>query len=241
MQYHVVTFHKCASNWTRRLFRDVADSRDMNVWVDKPNDSAINTLVDRGSDDVLCLYRTGSRKGFDENAIGGTPVVLCVRDPKDVLVSQYWSWKATHRKNSLKIEKTRAKLADMSVREGMMLLIEENLIVFCSCARIWSGPAEDKRIYLLKYEDLLQDFKRAFSSAASHLGLDLDDEYLFALREKYSFRSITKRSPGEEKLSSHYRKGVSGDWANYFDDKLASTFNDSYGEICDKFGYPRAG
>ena len=53
MNYHVVVFHKCASNWTRRLFRHVADLHGFNVKVTLNNAFAINQDVDRGSDRTL--------------------------------------------------------------------------------------------------------------------------------------------------------------------------------------------
>jgi sulfotransferase family protein len=240
MQHHVATFHKCASNWTRRLFRDLADQRGMSIWVDEPNDASINQRVDRRSDDVLCIYRNGVFRHFKERANGPAPVVLCIRDPKDVLVSQYYSWKATHQNNTQRINDIRAKLANISVHDGLMLLIDEDLVSFCSCVREWPSAAEDANIHLLRYENLLEDFEPAFCAAASHLGLKLDDSYVADLEEKYSFRSIAKRDPGKEDKGSHYRKGVQGDWANHFDSVLAAAFDARYGDVCDSLGYSRA-
>ena len=240
MQYHVATFHKCASNWTRRLFRDVADQRRMSIWVDQPNDAAINHCVDRGTEDVLCIYRNGIKRNFEFKANGDAPVVLCVRDPKDVLVSQYWSWKSTHVNNTDRINAVRAKLGNVDVREGLMILLDEDLVSFCTYVAEWPDPAQDSNIHLLRYESLLETFEPALQAAAQHIGLSLDAAYIATLREKYAFRNFANRDPGEEDRSSHYRKGVQGDWADHFDAALARAFDDRYGNVCDMLGYERA-
>ena len=212
----------------------------MSIWVDEPNDAAVNKCVDRESSEELCIYRNGVRRHFEARTNGSARVVLCVRDPKDVLISQFFSWKATHINNTDRINSIRARLADISVRDGLMLLIDEDLVSFCGCVREWPRPSEDENVYLLSYEHLLENFEAAFRGAAQHLGLELEVSYVSALKEKYSFRSFAKRNPGEEDRGSHYRKGVRGDWINYFDAELAEAFDARYGDVCDMLGYRRA-
>ena len=71
------------------------------------------------------------------------------------------------------------------------------------------------------------------------LGIDPDSGYIGVLRDRYSFKSATNRNPGDVDLSSHYRKGVKGDWLNFFDWELAEAFDARFGDICDRLGYDR--
>lgn len=45
------------------------------------------------------------------------------------------------------------------------------------------------------------------------------------------------RTPGEEDVKNHYRKGKSGDWTNYFTDEHKSLFKDMYPGLVPSLGY----
>lgn len=240
MQRHVATFHKAASNWTRRLFRDVADRLGHNVWVDRPNPSPINQPVERDADDTVCIYIAGNFRAYKDRAVEGEPILLCVRDPKDIVVSQYFSWVHSHANNSERILTAREKLAEMSPAEGMKMLVNDDQISMCRAVRPWRPLVASGAAAILKYEDLIEDFEGSFERACAHLQLDLDAEYVADLKEKYSFKALAKREPGDEDQTDHYRKGVPGDWKNHFDAELAKAFNAAYGDDCKFLGYELA-
>ena len=55
---------------------------------------------------------------------------------------------------------------------------------------------------------------------------------------KHDFYFKSKgREIGENNVKSHYRKGASGDWQNYFTDKHKTHFKDNYGDLLLKLGY----
>jgi hypothetical protein len=45
------------------------------------------------------------------------------------------------------------------------------------------------------------------------------------------------RNQGIEDVTSHYRKGVAGDWGHYFTSAHAETFADRFGDLLIKLGY----
>lgn len=47
------------------------------------------------------------------------------------------------------------------------------------------------------------------------------------------------RKPGEESKHQHLRKGVHGDWKNYFDDQLKDLFKERHGDLVIKLGYEK--
>lgn len=58
----------------------------------------------------------------------------------------------------------------------------------------------------------------------------------------YARRFETKtegRSRGSEDVSSHYRKGVPGDWVNHFTAAHAELFDQEYGDLLIRLGYER--
>lgn len=236
---HVVTFHKCGSNWFRRLFREAANANGANIEVTKPTSAEINTPVDRGADKTVSLHRTDIPDRVLAGAASGEPVLLCIRDPKDVLISQYWSWKNTHVNNTPKILEARDQLNALSLQDGLLYLTTETLLPFCSAIKTWEPQIREGSARLLKYEDLLEDFSGAMQIALEYARIPMLPQALDDMHEKYSFRSVTKREAGVEKTSSHYRKGVAGDWRNYFDEPLVSAFDLVYGDLCAALGYSR--
>lgn len=234
---HVVTFHKCGSNWFRRLFRDAADEHQARIHVANPNEASVNTSVERPSDRTLALYRTAGADTVLPHVRPGEPVVLCVRDPRDVLVSQYWSWKETHKINTPRILHMREELARLTLPEGLRLLVSTGSIPFCESVRTWLEAVGDGRATLLKYEDVLADFEASMSSALALAGMPLEAAPLAALQERHSFATITRRPAGTEDRSRHYRKGVAGDHVNYFDTELSALFDATYGDVVAGLGY----
>ena len=237
---HIVTFHKCGSNWFRRLFRAAADKHGANIFVSKPNDAEINRSVDRDSETTIALHRTEEAENVFATAGEADAIILCVRDPKDVLVSQYFSWLKTHENNPTVILETREKLSEMSIKVGQRLLVHKRLIPFCNAISSWIPAISSGRAHILKYEDLLTDFAGHMGPALELANVPMDQQELRDLEAKYSFSNITNRDPGAEDQSNHYRKGIAGDWMNYFDDRLVNIFNEAYSDICDGVGYSHA-
>lgn len=236
MHANVVTFHKCGSNWFRQVFRDAAGQHGWNIAVDRPNNSQVNVPVDVGGSSTLTLYRT-----CGPNAIQApnAPTVLCVRDPKDVLISQYFSWRNTHRNNGPVILRTREKLMELDPEQGMMLLVKDNLLAFNNAARRWIGAFDAPNCMVLRYEDLLADFQASVSPTLEKIGLGLSDEAVAEIKERYDFSRFTKKRTKSVDTQSHFRKGKSGDWRNYFTPQMTEAFNANYGDVCDALGYDR--
>jgi Sulfotransferase domain len=58
------------------------------------------------------------------------------------------------------------------------------------------------------------------------------------LYERHAFKQITGgREAGVEDRHDHYRKGVAGDWRNYFDPSLRAYFREVTGDLLDALGY----
>ncbi len=247
MKYHVSTFHKCGSTWVRRLFRHLARVEGLNVWANMDNAAALNRNVDRGAAGTMMLYAVGpatldAKSEHDRQRRPEERTAIFVRDPRDALVSQYWSWRDTHGLNTDQMDRTRLALRELSLTDGLAHLIEEDLVAFCSGIRAWYADLDDDYLHTVKYESLLSEFPETMRTALAHLGLSAGDDLLRELEEEHSFRSLSKgRGPGQEDRSSHLRKGVEGDWVNYFDAELARRFDLAYGDVCDRLGYQRAG
>jgi hypothetical protein len=57
------------------------------------------------------------------------------------------------------------------------------------------------------------------------------------LRRNAFARKSDGRAPGVERVDSHYRKGVAGDWLNHFGPGHRAYFKDRYGDLLVRLGY----
>ena len=56
---------------------------------------------------------------------------------------------------------------------------------------------------------------------------------------KNQFKNTTGRNPGEEDITKHNRKGIQGDWKNYFTPEITKLFKEKYGEHLVSTGYEK--
>lgn len=77
----------------------------------------------------------------------------------------------------------------------------------------------------LAYEDMLNHPFEEIKKTARHIEASVDDNRIRKAIEKNSFKSLSAgRKRGVENKNSFFRKGISGDWLNYFDEELVEYF-----------------
>ena len=61
---------------------------------------------------------------------------------------------------------------------------------------------------------------------------------------KHQFEAKAQRQPGHEDRNSFFRKGIKGDWKNYFDEKCIQTFKKSnsgrWNRLLVRMGYEKS-
>lgn len=161
-----------------------------------------------------------------------------MRDPRDIVVSWYYSTKHSHVLMG-KIAEYRNMLNKVDLSEGMKFAIEflDGFGVF-EALRSWIKSDADPRVLVVKYEDLIGKNKDVtFSRMFNHCQIELRKKELEKLMNKYSFKSMSKRDPGQEDKKSHLRKGISGDWKNNFTEDLITFFNLKTGNLPEILDY----
>jgi hypothetical protein len=174
-----------------------------------------------------------ARRAFVQ-AVGELPHrrIIIVRDPRDTLVSWYFSIRYTHPENAY-IGELRGELASLSEQQGLELLIREHLAPIVFFQRSWSIFGEA----IIRFEELLHDEQGAFARICRHLGLEVGEAERRRIVSAHSFERRTGRRPGEEDRSSHRRKGVPGDWRNHLTGELKELFKARYGQHLIEMGY----
>ncbi len=162
--------------------------------------------------------------------------VVVIRDPRDVLVSLMHSLMYSHATREdgaemsvagLSVSGQRKRLLTMSSDE---LRLESLLLDFASMQDwylSWSSGG-DVSARLLRYEDIVADQLGTFAETVNWLGWKVPPETLANVVHRLSFKQRSGRKPGEGDKFSHYRKGVAGDWRNFFSRKIGQRFEELY-------------
>lgn len=173
-------------------------------------------------------------------------VVVVWRDGRDVMVSWYHQCLFPHdRHNELQVARARRELplADYEdVRANLPRFLEwaftrprEPAFTWSEFVRRWHGRPGVTHV---RYEDLRADAAGELVRVVRALtGRALDARTAAAIADQFSFERQAGRRPGEEDRQSFLRKGVVGDWANYFGTEARETFDRFAGEELVQAGY----
>jgi len=154
------------------------------------------------------------------------------RDPRDIIVSWYYSIKYTHPLMG-KIPEHREKLKSFSIEEGLIYSIGYlNEFGVFEALRSWFQAFECiPDVLFFPFEELTDKKKQKFvlNRLFSHCGIELSSKNIDKIVKKYSFDRLKKKK-GKSRFS-HYRKGIHGDWKNDFTPAVLNKFNDLAGDL----------
>lgn len=178
--------------------------------------------------------------------------IQVLRDGRDVMVSAYFHFLFNNSHNHPNIVKyTRSKLKFDDYDAIVENLPRFNEYMFTDYANrnmlhfSWSEAVHNLQEYsdyicVIKYEDLLTSPVKCLERALQFYEMaSPGEERLKEIVENYSFKKVTKRNPGEEDKKSFVRKGISGDWKNYFNQETCEVFKEYAGAELIKAGYEK--
>jgi len=142
--------------------------------------------------------------------------ICSIRDPKDKIVSWYFS------KMVRKGDETTPSITP----EFALDYVEKRIIPEYEALLSYGD-----NVHCITYEKMSSDTAEVARRMVQYLGYTASDDELSHMIEEASFKKKTAkdsgraRETGEEDMKSGLRKGIVGDWRNYIDDKLAERIN----------------
>ncbi len=150
-------------------------------------------------------------------------VLLLYRDPRDNIISQYY------------YSKNRLECLSGSFEDSFETIQKEALVHYNKIALPWLSHGNLLR---LKYEDLVTNTGECLSKIANFLDITPSDKMLTNAIQQYCFKKLSDgRLPGQEDRHHHYRKGIVGDWRNYFSETITARYKEVFGSVHEQLGY----
>jgi hypothetical protein len=269
-QYYYFGHHKCASRYVIDICNKVSALVHLDHIEYHQSDIPANKLAEKlRNNGKIFTYISNAKKEYAEIIPGQFKGFHIIRDPRDIIVSAYFSHKYSHATDEYKgLIKHRENLEQLTQEEGLILEINSRVQNFDDFLN-WNY--NQPHILELRYEDMILSPYRTFVKVFTHLEL-LEETALFDrssikltsswllenLKRRFSgkkrskitvpelltivylneFEKKTKgRKEGEENQKSHYRKGIAGDWKNYFTPQVKQEFKERYNDLILKLEY----
>jgi hypothetical protein len=174
-------------------------------------------------------------------------VFVVLRDGRDIMVSFYFhSYFKNELFNHALVDRMRMKLPFNdynNVEKNLPQFIDYKFTKKWPPRFTWSQFVDnwiDRDVSIVKYEELLQNPILSVSRAIEKvIKTKVNYASISRIVEKYSFKSLSKRTSGSENRSSFLRKGISGDWKNYFNKESCELFDYYAGDQLIKLGYEK--
>jgi lipopolysaccharide transport system ATP-binding protein len=227
-----VTHHKAGSQWIYRILLPLALERVVPPEVENAQFFKKPILPGKVYPTVYV-----TREQFESVAIPPkSQRFVIIRDLRDTLISMYFSVKHSHPVLHDRIQNRRATLQELSLEDGLLDVLAHQMSGIAQFQWSWLNSGEE----LIKYEDLLENDEEILERVLRRkCRFDVDPGHFHDIIVSNRFEAKAGRKPGEEDIHSHERKGIAGDWRNYFTPKVTTAFKRAFGSLLIATGYER--
>nr|XP_048288553.1 sulfotransferase 1B1-like [Myodes glareolus] len=160
-------------------------------------------------------------------------IVYIIRNPKDTAVSLFHYYKDNP---NLPSPETWAAFLELFLKGDVVYGSWFDHVLS------WEKHKNDKNVLFLFYEEMKKDFVKSLNKITAFLDIDVNDSDISKIARNTSFSEMKNNAVKENCDPNHticaltsdrnlvFRKGVVGDWINYFTPKQRSVFDELFTE-----------
>lgn len=176
---------------------------------------------------VIKMHIYGSRHNVAVLKKNSIRYCLLYRDLRDAAVSHCFYVRATpwHPESQ--------EYRRYDIKGCLKIFCLKRLDEWVNWLKTWRENRDREQSIEVTYEKLLTDTFGTLKKIAQFFELDDSDKTLYSIIEKNKFSQLKKKD------SVFFRKGLSGDWRNYFDEEIKKEFKEKAGELLKELGYEK--
>ncbi len=239
-----ITFDKYAEAFGMHYFYQFMN-RDYSTFVEDFKKSFVNFLCHfaRGRTgknmivDKITPYPGTARYVVDEihRMFPESKIILLVRDGRDVLTSGTFDWLLKDAEGTDRYDFYFNPIPGMRLERFFdAKVIKKWAANWCETIDVFDAQGPDVRI---AYEEMKQDMPAALTGIFEALGVATSAEIAQQCAAASTFERMSGRPPGQEDPTAKTRKGIVGDWKNFFTLADGELFDALAGDQMQKMGY----
>lgn len=161
-------------------------------------------------------------------------VILMVRDPRDILVSDFYSIRHSHPEPNAKGDKHASfvERRATSLQKTIDQFVLDEAAGYQNRFMAYRELLGKPNVKVLRYEDMLTDYPAWLQAIADHVEIRWDSKVLEKLIQKNANLFTAKEQP-----HSHYRKGAARDFQEKLKPETIAKFNAIFADTLTIFGY----
>lgn len=177
---------------------------------------------------LVKMHSYGSKNNVVTLRSSGVKYCILYRDLRDIAVSQYFYIKRNpfHPENQ--------EYRNLSVREGIEYFCEVRLDEYVKWIRSWHENRDEDDSIIITYEELRYNTVHTFQKILELFELDHSPAKIEQIVE---LNRASRRKVRGRNVNPFLRKGIAGDWKNYFDDEIKQLFKEKVGQMLIQLGY----
>lgn len=232
----VHAIHKSATMFLYRFFRDISNRKGFEYYSannDPPND--VNFSGQSHSNYCVCPIRSFDQVGLTQPENECHKRIIHIRDPRDILVSEYFSFGWTHSQSDGKLTDARkTEIQNMTIDEYVLNQPEfSSWHLGQKLEPLMEAPPSDSTT-VVRYETMVTQFPRWVSQVIKPFKFRIPTIAASRLSRKYrnEFR------PSDTELS-HKRNVTPGDHVDKLKPGTIAILNDRFQDFLIRFDYLR--